>query len=259
MFNLKSKIKKALEPKVDAMEVIAAIHNEFDTAGEKLLLEAKQILASDYDTDKGDRLKKLGFNNSKAAVDAATITAMKKEKREIAEKVEYFSTWYPNYKFITEDVVKWICAKYGLVFGAVSYYKGDVPEKNVREMEAFQLREEDYFERLNDIRFERSMQLEYYNALMRQRSTIEGYYNDAVRRYLPNHNTQSEPTKVKHDFKICAPESDFDMTHLKREGHKLELNIPDPIVLQPVKGGYLIISKWGLEGEDNSLTNEKMN
>jgi hypothetical protein len=43
------------------------------------------------------------------------------------------------------------------------------------------------------------------------------------------------------------------------DGYRLEYNLPDPIVLQPVNGGYLIVSKWGLEGEDAELTNEKMN
>lgn len=264
------KFIKKLQTKevVNTTEVIEAIHNEFDTAGEKLMKEAKEILAGEYDTDKGERLKKLGFGNSKAAIDAATVLAMKKEKREIAEKVEYFTQWYPNYKFITEGLVKRICAKYGLVFGDVSYYKGDVPEKNVREMENFQLRQEDYFTRISDVRFNNLPSYDYYIVLIgqlgqQQRNTdlpsLEYYYEQSKQKYLTTENTESEVSKVKHSFKICAPESDFDMTHLKREGHKLELNIPDPIVLHPVKGGYLIVSKWGLEGQDESLVNEKLN
>lgn len=41
-----------------------------------------------------------------------------------------------------------------------------------------------------------------------------------------------------------------------RDGFKLEY---DPIVLQPVDKGYLVISKWGIEGEDEIVVNQKMN
>jgi hypothetical protein len=64
----------------------------------------------------------------------------------------------------------------------------------------------------------------------------------------------------KEGFKICASVKDFDTSNMRIEdGYRLEYNLPDPIVLQPVNGGYLIVSKWGLEGEDAELTNEKMN
>lgn len=68
MFNLKRKtkqvvneIKKSFEPVKDPQVVIAEIHNSFDTASEKLLNDAKAILAGSYDIEKGERLKKIGF------------------------------------------------------------------------------------------------------------------------------------------------------------------------------------------------------
>ena len=41
------------------------------------------------------------------------------------------------------------------------------------------------------------------------------------------------------------------------EGYKLEKkHIPDPVVLQPVKGGYLILTAWGDEASDPLVVNE---
>ena len=42
-----------------------------------------------------------------------------------------------------------------------------------------------------------------------------------------------------------------------KEGYKLEKKfIPDPVVLQPVKGGYLILTAWGDEASDPIVINE---
>lgn len=242
--------------------VIEAIHNEFDLAGDKLLAEAKEILAANIDTSKGERLRSLGFSNSKAATDAKTITDMKNRNREIAERVEYFKTYYPSYKFITEEMVEAICKKYGLICGDCSYYIGDVPAKNVSEMERFNLRDED----CDKIKYDwfKADKFGYlypsidkndaiYGYVMYDRSVPSGY--QVVRIF----DTSKTHEYKKPKFKICAPVKDFDTRYMRIEkGYRLE-NIPDPIVLQPVKGGYLIVSKWGLEANDESLVNETNN
>lgn len=44
------------------------------------------------------------------------------------------------------------------------------------------------------------------------------------------------------------------------EGYKLEKKfIPDPVVLQPVKGGYLILTAWGDEASDPLVVNQNFN
>ena len=59
-------------------------------------------------------------------------------------------------------------------------------------------------------------------------------------------------------LKICAPVKDMDISGLElTEGYKLQKkHIPDPVVLQPVKGGYLCLAKWGQEANDPILANE---
>jgi hypothetical protein len=53
----------------------------------------------------------------------------------------------------------------------------------------------------------------------------------------------------------------MDITGLElKEGYKLEKkHIPDPVVLQPVKNGYLILTAWGNESEDELVVNQKFN
>jgi len=252
MFKL---IKKALTPKPskDQMQtIIEGIHNEFDTAGEKLLNEAKAILAKQLPTNKGERLKKLGFSAAESAVKFDKINKERKEKEELANLIEYYQIWYPSYKFITEKVVKSICEKYGLFSAQVQYYKGDVPEKNIAEMEAFKLREDDMETRSNMDDY--IDQRRFYG--MMNMSSLGGFRTE---RKFPDPPTDYKVMRIQPSFVIAAPENDFDTRHLIKNGHKLELHIPDPIVMQPVKGGYLIVSKWGLEGDDAELTNEKLN
>lgn len=61
-------------------------------------------------------------------------------------------------------------------------------------------------------------------------------------------------------LQICAPVKDMDMTKISLEDEykmkKVYKDIPDPVVLQPVKGGYLILTAWGDEASDPIVVNE---
>lgn len=248
---------KLFKSKQTTEQIIAEIHNEFDSASERLLKEAKDIVAKD--SSKGDRLRRLGFNNSQPVKESDDVRKAQYDAQQLAERVSYFSQWYPHNKFITEESVQRICEKYGLVFADGKYYKGDVPEKNLREMEQFVLRKED-------------MLIDYMGGFVdsftsRLRNSVLGIDygfgtiaipSGWIESTIPNFASEEERS-TKPSFKICAPEKDFDTTHLAKKGHRLELNIPDPIVLQPVKGGYLIVTKWGLEASDDLVKNEKAN
>lgn len=275
MQNLFKKIKQsvqlAMQSPVNVNEVVEKIHNDFDTAGEKLLKEAKEILSKNHNTKKGERLKSLGFLNSEPVVKSTADIQEREEKRRTAELIEHYQIYYPNNKFITEKLVEQICKKYGLVWAEVRYYKGDVPEKNISEMEAFKLRDEDkqkYYPSRE--RYNRQMEMNVFGGLA-QAANMSMWTQNPLNSPFGNSRPRpryeqvappiqdEKPTLYADPFKICAPEKDFDMTYLKKIGSKLQLHIPDPIVLQPVSGGYLIVSKWGLEGKDESLVNEKQN
>jgi len=231
---------------------IEKIHAEFDSASEKLLKEAKEIIAKNKSASKGDRLKSLGFSNA----EPVTQSIENRQKQELANLIEYYQQWYPHNKFITEEAVKSICEKYGLVFGEAAYYKGDVPEKNLLEMEAFKLRNEEKERRTNvDDYYTRQR----FFAMAQSQSSFGALGETlTLRQDIRRQPTYPPPTEVTEyfvqpPFNICAPEKDFDTRFMvKKDGYKLEY---DPIVLQPVKGGYLCVTKWGIEASDEIVTN----
>lgn len=261
MFNLKKSIKKVQQSFKDPQTIVAEIHEAFDTATDKLLKEAKDILAGSFDIEKGKRLKKVGFVMAKKVKESENLIRQKNNSENLAKQIEYYKTFYPNNKFITEQEVKRICQKYGLLFAEAVYYISDVPEKNLLEIESFNLRDEEknkykcgYFE--YDING-------YYRSCTPQKGTY-GYVKSDNRSRFGSFISVSDISKNYHfeaePLKICASAKDFNTEYMRIEDeYKLELNLPDPVVLQPVKDGYLVVTKWGLEAEDKGLINETHN
>jgi hypothetical protein len=259
MFNLKRKLKQATQSFKDPKVVIAEIHESFDSASEKLLNEAKAILAGSYDIEKGERLKKVGFTSAKKVVEANSIISEKNNSKELAKLIEYYQTHYPNNKFITEDKTKEICQKYGLLCGEIQYYISDVPEKNLSEIEAFELRESEMQKIVYDwYRRSSTSHFTFYHSSYEGDSNSEYGYIER-RPFGSGERLVNRPKSETHHFnkkslKICASVKDFDTKNMRIEdGYRLELNLPDPIVLQPVNGGYLVVTKWGLESDDEDL------
>jgi hypothetical protein len=211
---------------------------------------------------------------SKSVSEAQEQVNAAAKSKELSENIMYFKQWYPFNKFINEPEVERICKKYGLLFGEASKYIGDIPEKNLSEIESFKLRQEDmavrYSTTYEDRMFQQGLaqsmnRLMPYNPFDNFIGGVASIGNH-VRYDRPQYNGlaqantgEREKFYEKPEFRICAPVKDFEIRYMRVEdGYKL-YNIPDPIVLQPVKGGYLIVSKWGVEGEDIDLTNENMN
>lgn len=237
---------------------IEEIHATFDTSGEKILAEAKEILSRPLidNSKKQERLRNIGFTATKPFADETAFKMARFKAQEQVEAIEYYQLHYPNYKFITEDIVQEICKKYGLLYGEAEKYIGDIPDKNISEIEAFKLREEDYYKE--------EKYFSIFEALRpRERRSPLISYGEAVlwAGGIDPFEAKPQKKKSKPAFKICAPQKDFNIQGYEVvDGYKL---VYDPIVIQPVKYksiiGGLIISKWGLEGQDESLVNEKMN
>lgn len=266
MFNLFSKAKNAVrnlaQTNVNTNVLVAKIHSDFDTSTERLLNEAKAILSKNVDTSKGEQLRNLGFVRSKPSIESAVEIQQKQENETVAKHIEHYQVFYPNNKFITEKEVERICKKYGLLCAESEYYSGDVPDKNVKEIALFKLREEECTK--HRCHYYKPDYRNHY-PMMLISSKEDGQYGwiESGRWGYQIHNIADETQQfayTKPSFKICASVKDFDTTQMSiKEGYKLEKNIPDPIVLQPVNGGYLIVSKWGLDGQDESLVNQTMN
>jgi len=235
MEELPKSISKAIYPK----EVLA-IHNEFEIASDKLLEEANNIINNQpkINESKINRLSKFGFNQVKEVEIGKNIIKASEISKEQIDLITYYKREYPFNKFITEQQVKAICQKYSLVFGGVNRFKGFVPEKNLKEIENFKLKESEF---------------SYY----RRNIYSDSLYITTKQNYMSyKKDYPSEWIMKEIDLSICAPIKDMDTSNMYiTDGYKLQ-HIPDPVVLQKVKGGFLVVTKWGIEAEDPILLNE---
>lgn len=255
-------------------QIVEEIHETFYTEVDNLLASALQ--SNSLDTDKNEliekckRLRKLGFTNTQEVKEAeAEINRIEKikleneQKTSLIEAINYFSFKYPQYKFITQESVKIICQKYGLVYGITDRYVGTVPDKSLKQMEEFKIDEQDecyYISTYMDF-FPRTMKpkTRFYNK--------ESFLNETKRqdelRNTPSYHTDYFQGD-KCPLEIAAPVKDFDMQGMEVKDYQiLKIEIPDPVVLKPVffnnKKYYLIVAAWGQEGLDENVVNDKMN
>ncbi len=265
-------------------QMIEEIHETFYTEVDRLLADAKIAYSLDTDKqkiiDKSEKLKAIGFTNTKEVKEAEAeierIDRLKKEnkdKEDLVEAINYFSFKYPNYKFIVEESVKKICAKYGLIYGAIDRYIGDVPDKNLKHIEQFSINEKDEVYMVEETTwgigvgrmpvkykyFDKEGCDKYFNS---DRFEQSHYYKhgDVITMCLPSMG--GEIKRYKSILEIAAPLKDFNMEGREVKGHKI-LNIPDPVVLMPVlfkdKKHYLVVTAWGIEASDENVVNARHN
>ena len=238
--------------KKDTKTIIEEIHNSFDIAGEQLLKEATAIIEKGINGNpkKAELLKKVGFTNTKEFQDFKTEQTIIKINKDIAEDIQYFQVNYPNNKVITENMVIKICEKYNLVKGPIAKYKGFVPDSKLTQIAQFELKKEDYSYIKENINFFGSKSTYI---------SIEQFLE-----YSKNPDYHTIYRKEKPSLEICAPLKDMDTKGMELKGRFLfKIEIPDPIVLQPVnrndKTYYLILAAWGDEVSDELVVNNKMN
>lgn len=132
-------------------ELIEEIHNEFDTAPERILQQALSIISDTQNSkvsleseieDKAIRLKNLGFVKNGLVDKLEKIEERNRQKdliidmeMKMAEGIKYYAQTYPFLKFLPISELDRICDKYGLVYAPVKHYKMPVPEKNLQEIE----------------------------------------------------------------------------------------------------------------------------
>ena len=230
-------------------EIVQEIHDTFNSEGERLLLQAKEILKANVD-DKinvAKRMSALGFGNTKEAIEGLKASEQKEEALQLQNAILEYSAYYPLYRFIDQKGVDKICEKYNLVCGASGRYIGNMPTKNLEDIERFKLitiqdEHKSFLKILISWRNEDITQEVSFTEFNMLRE-LGSFY----RRFTENNS-----------FYICAPSKDFNLEKAEIKGNKV-MEIPDPVVLFPVQKGYLIVTAWGLEASDPSVTNSKMN
>lgn len=213
------KTETVTTPVPKKVSIVDQIHADFDTAIDSFMKDVNGLI-NQHLIDQGDRLRRLGFAGSQQAEQSRSM----KNMAEVSIAAKDYSVRYPHHKFITPQLVEQICKKWGLIIGPVGSFIGRVPEKNIQDMENFVLQKRDMYSGW---------------SLPHVFNQLRFFYNDDTPMF------------------ICAPAKDFNQKGMKVSGVKLE--IEDPIVLQPVKHGYLIVTKWGPEASDPALINEQSN
>jgi hypothetical protein len=253
-----------LTPLSTVNDTITQIHNAFDIAGDIALAEANRILneksISAKEKEEAATLRSLGFKIASNVQRIESIQSEINKSKEQAEIVQKYRIKYPQYKFIFKDQVESICKKYNLVCGEAELYKGNIPSKNIKEIVNFKVRDEDIHYIIGWSRnIERRITKEQYDKAYKNYERELAMFNSATHADQNYHSHPSRPVANKIPFYICAPESDMETKWRKKEGVFLKKEIPDPIVLHWLPEGYLIVSKWGLEGQDPELVNEIAN
>lgn len=209
------------------------IHQEVYSAQENILAEANRILNTQTKYSKEQReifkeLAKLGFENAEVVRDFKNSDVPKQE--DLIKKIEEYKVKYPLHKFIDEKTVKTICSKYDLSLAWARNYIAEIPEKCQKSIIAFRVQRGD----------KRSPQ-----EMLNQNSfyLIDGYGHAIATELIPGNN-----------LLVMAPDSKLNTEGQIKDGHVLKND--DPIVLQPVKEGYLIVTSWGLEASDPMIVNE---
>ncbi len=120
-------------------QIIEEIHDRFSSAGERLLKEAKEIIARLTITNeaKAKMLSEFGFTSVPEVKEQKEVAKKRESSETLAKALCELSVKYPGLKFITKDEVMLICEKYNLVLGNVEQFTGFVPEKNLREISDF--------------------------------------------------------------------------------------------------------------------------
>lgn len=251
-------------------ETIQEIHDTFYSEVDRLLESALQEKSKHTEKqdliDKCNRLKSLGFTNTKEVQEAEKeikrLDMIEKEnsnKQSLVRAINYFSFNYPHYKFITEESVKKICEKYNLIYGEIGNYIGTVPDKNLRQMEDFKIKEEDMV--WQSIYRELGFGWSDRNTKNVSKEHVD-MYQAPDKGFVDYHRGLYSFRKAP--LEIAAPIKDFNTNNMELEDFKLsKIEIPDPVVLQPVlfenKKHYLIVTAWGIESSDELVFNQKLN
>lgn len=257
----------AVVPVRSEEEIIAEIHASFDSAQDDLLRQAEKILSENVIPEsqraKAEALRRLGFS---ATVDVQKLNEIDRatdKSRRLARDIVYYKQKYPFLKFLTIQELDKICTKYGLLHAQVYYYNGDVPDKNLKEIEdAQRLEGSDYPNAGRPARFvnQKTGEVRKFNyeweIYVDQPKIVDAVDSKEDWQYSKDQDKDNYnyPFPVTtQPLSIAAPKAMFNIQGLTQVGNQLTLVNKDPIVFRYVRGGIQVLSKWGLEASDPSL------
>ncbi len=284
LFPTEQTLIKKLHAEVDNAE--DRLLKEADEVLEKAL-EGTQIQTLSSLKEKAERLEKIGFGSAEAVQEYNRVKDQEEERyfkilraKERAELIKYYKQNYPFQKFITEEELDRLCVKYNLIHAPVANYIKQVPEKNLKEIEnAKQLDEKDDGGQLYNYIYKSGASAKEFKSFcnklgglpftkhqideIKNKYGIGGHMEDLIYHLSPKlikKTILSDLEEIdRRGLFIAAPEGHFNLKGISKKskfGFFKTTIKKDPIVFRYVKGGIQVLTKWGLEAQDELLTNE---
>lgn len=209
--------------------------------------------------EKANALKGMGFVNSIATKMYSGIVGSQETAK------NYEREYCGKYKFIIKPQLERICEKYNLFVRDTEFFIGDIPESNVKELInswVYFKHLELYINCINQPALGRIID----NWLLENRiyDSCNTYDHIFISYKIPIQALGSIPSSNYKPLKIAAVESLFDQKAFSKSRSRIIDTIDppakgqvdlDPIVLLEVIGGYLIITAWGDEANDEIVLN----
>lgn len=237
---------------------VEQIHNEFDTAPERLLRVANEIIGNKGHVkqthqqilESYKKFESLGFTNTptakklKQGIDELSVEAkgLSLVEQEV-EDILYYKRTYPFLKFLTEKELDRICNKYGLSYAPVDRYIKEVPEKNLQEVlgaqelkfddKAHDIAKVNYFSSVSLSSSVREFKETFPDGLVPlrpglKRGNFKLCYNGVSYFFFRIYNSNGMEVDTLHVSEyevvgrtglfIAAPKEEFDLTGLEEKG-----------------------------------------
>lgn len=267
------------------------------------ILKKSEIDSGSSDKYLLSKLFGLGFVNQKEVKKIHLNTESEKAKETI-ELINFYQNKYPKNRFIDEDSIKSICNRFGLLFAPVEMYNSEIPLKNKIEIIDFKCSVKDkcikttvsFFSKnaskiITGKKVKTMTTVSFLMPKIKEKTIFDCFKNPTFENELlvaqklnqkygtkikwndiSNFNQDYVKTNVLTNGMIIAPKDKFiipknyTVENGFEVGYKKVVEIKDPVVLQPVIGGYLIVSAWGFEetlpeisGKPNQPINENLN
>jgi hypothetical protein len=206
---------------------VAVIHRDFRSVADKLLEEAKLVINKAKPDKRAERYKNLGFRGIARVKEHDAAKEAKEEREELMRIINDYKVRYPTCQFLDNDSLEELCKKYGLVYAPAEYFNQEIPEENLRELEAFKLDKKD---KLHESWFIKIQEKTVYTE-----KEASGF---KMVTHTPGNN----------GFEVVATRDMFDVPS-RFEFHGSTLRVKDPLVLKRVPRGFLIVTAWGPEAE----------
>jgi hypothetical protein len=219
------------------------ILNDFYKESQQVTNRASAMTESELESlqAKSEKVKEFGFINAVPVEDYKSVTSA----------LEYIKIGMP-YRFITEEGIKRVCEKYGLLFGNTRRYLGDIPDKNLEDIQTFKKLYKRNLSRKNSDDLFLSMESSLLSA-----GSVPSIFNPFSGSRLREQMDGLATMMRMEEFMIAAPAEM--MKHDPDEIKDNHILVDDPIVFKKVKGGYLIVTAWGKEAYDPEITNHHHN